>query len=153
MNKIINVADLDWKGGGKKTSAREWVRVPWIALQPGPWVCHARCLWGARCRRKWWCTGGGRGGSTGHKLVMGSREVGTAGHPPSGQGGWEGKRTRSSGNRLETNPPQSTPERKRGAQTPVGNIYVGKSVPRSLCVPWGAGRAFTVFWEAILLEQ
>ena len=69
------------------------------------------------------------------------------------RGRWEGKRTRSSGNRLETNSPQSTPERKCGAQTPVGNIYVGKSVPRSLCVPWGAGRAFTVFWEAIMLEQ
>ena len=56
---------LIWIGkeGGKKTSAQEWVRVPWIALQPGPWVCHARCLWGARCRRRWWCTGGGGGGA------------------------------------------------------------------------------------------
>lgn len=130
---------LIWIGkeGGKKTSAQEWVRVPWIALQPGPWVCHARCLWGARCRRRWWCTGGGGGGSTGHKLVMGSREMGTAGHPPSGQGGWGGKRTRSLGNRLENEPSSIHPREETWSANTRGQYLCGQVCPQESVCPVG----------------
>ena len=88
---------------------------------------------------------GGGGGSTRYKLVMGGREKGTAGRPPSGPGGREGKRTRSSGN---------CPREEMWSANTCRQYLCGQACPQeSLCVPWGTSRAFTSFLEAILLEQ
>lgn len=99
MNRIINVADLDWKGG-EKTTAQEWVRELWIALQPRALGLPCTLPVGAGCRSED-ALGVGEAGAPDTNLCDGSRKMDTAGHPPR-LGSREGERTRSSGNCLNS---------------------------------------------------
>lgn len=120
MNETTEVADSGWKGGAPRPRMSKSAV---IALQPGPGLpCtlpvgsqmqkEVMMRWAGRGRREPPCVMGSRGAQLAAPLVLGEQE---------------GQRTRSSGNRLETNPTRECGAPHRG------NVYAGTSVPQSPC--------------------